>query len=81
MGAKFLPGMRSEDGIMIEVIEDGTKKRYVMQCKWCNTKFSFTYDDTYQGITVNMVTCPVCKESVLVDYSDEVPDESNKNDR
>ena len=66
---------------MIEVIEDGTKHKYVMRCKWCNTKFSFTYNDTYQSVTVRMVTCPVCKKDIFADYSNEVSDESDKNDR
>ena len=58
---------------MREVIEDGTKEKYVMRCRWCNTKFSFTYKDTYQGMTINMVNCPVCKTSMAVDYSEKIP--------
>jgi uncharacterized protein with PIN domain len=66
---------------MIEIIEDGTKHKYAMRCKWCNTKFSFTYDDIHYSTTVSMVRCPVCRKDVFADYSEEVSDESDKNDR
>lgn len=49
---------------MIKIIEEAPAG-YVMRCKTCGCKFSYTLSDTHKAITVRYVNCPHCHDECV----------------